>query len=90
MMDNQNYIILRNSNKGDAYSASHDLDDKVDALQAKLDEKDKELEALRGFAIKALTIEGKSPNFENFLIGLAKRFKLIDENGNPTKLLKGE
>jgi len=49
-MDNQDYIVLRNTKKEDEYSAAHDLDNKVDELQEKLDAKDKELEALRGFA----------------------------------------
>jgi hypothetical protein len=45
-MDNQNYIVLRNSKKDDAYSAAHDLDNKVDDLQAKLDDKDMYIQTL--------------------------------------------
>jgi hypothetical protein len=33
-VDNQNYIVTRNSTKGEANEAAHDLDAQVDALHA--------------------------------------------------------
>jgi len=52
-------------------------------MQAKLDAKDKEIEALRGFC-KYQILEWSFVNLKK-----AFEFGLIDENGNPTKLLTG-
>ena len=54
----------------------------TEQMQTKLDAKDKEIEALRGFA-KAVLDNG----FHN---GNAFVFGLIDENDNPTPLLTGD
>ena len=60
----------------------------TEAMQSKLDTKDKELEALRRFAMHAyicVTAVGDMPTIESF-----KHFGLIDESGSPTPLLTGD
>jgi hypothetical protein len=65
----------------DAWNAAWDIQ------QAKLDEKDKEIEVLRGFAKFVLKNEWclSTPQVRS-----AQKHGLIDKSGNPTKLLKGE
>lgn len=59
----------------------------IQNLQTKLDEKDKELADLRGFAEHVLRNHWclSAPQ-----VSMAKKYGLIDENGNSTKLLMGE
>jgi hypothetical protein len=61
----------------------------TETMQAKLDEKDKELEALRNalgelYRFVDTGISGRA------LFNYYVDSKLSDENGNPTKILKGE
>jgi hypothetical protein len=81
--------------------SSYDPDDvcvhhspKVVDLQAKLGAKDKELEALRGFAnslvVKYKAVKENGCNKPLTVLLEAEKFKLIDENGNNTKLLIGD
>jgi len=58
----------------------------TEAMQAKLDAKDKELEVFRNFANEVISECYKHSN----IWFLPKVYNLIDENGNPTKLLTGE
>jgi len=66
----------------------------VKDLQTKLDEQAKELEDLRGFASslvkKYKTVKDNGCDKPLTVLVIAKEFKLIDENGNPTTLLTGD
>jgi len=60
----------------------------TEAMQAKLDAKDKELKGLHGFARQIYiqtTAVGTMPSMETFRI-----FNIIDEDGKPTPLLTGD
>ena len=64
----------------DVIDAANDF---IDELQAKIDAQAEELKALRGFACDMF-------NYELVADGFFERHELIDENGNPTKLLAGD
>ena len=53
--------------------------------QAIIDKQAAEIAALRGFANKVV-----NSRFRDLYLGKSKKYGLIDENGNPTKLLTGE
>lgn len=59
----------------------------IDSIQEKLDAKDKELEALRGFSKEALKFIYSK---DSIIFKKAVKLGLIDESGNPTPLLKGD
>lgn len=58
-------------------------DEIIQLLQAKIDEKDKELEALRGFA-------KEMHEYPADIQDCLRKFNLIDEEHKATKLLTGE
>ena len=59
----------------------------IDSIQEKLDAKDKEIESLRGFVNKIYDLPIKDNRFNDKCIELAKKYGLLDENGNPTHIL---
>lgn len=54
--------------------------------QEKIDAQAKEIKALRGFANSAI----EEFDEETWISSIAKKYCLLDENANPTKLLKGD
>jgi hypothetical protein len=74
----------------DAYIAYDAWSAATEAMQAKLDANDKELEALRGFAGDVLYVFSKKELSAKMLINIAKELKLIDADGKPTPLLTGK
>lgn len=66
-----------------------DLVEPIKQLKDKCEQKAKEIEALRGFSNMTI-MTGQYGVSHEWLIQVAKANKLIDENGNPTKLLTGE
>ena len=58
----------------------------INSLQARLEQQAKELVALRGFAKNIVEHCGHTRWIEQ----QANKFKLIDKDGNPTKLLTGD
>jgi len=57
----------------------------INTMQAIIDKQAAEIAALRGFANKVV-----NSRFRDLYLGKSKKYGLIDENGNPTKLLTGE
>lgn len=60
----------------------------TETMQAKIDEKDKELEALRGALNEMLFVQKYSGGYGTTLFFM-KKHKIIDENSKPTPLLTG-
>jgi hypothetical protein len=63
--------------------------EKVELMQAEIDRRDAELEALRGFAVNVI-MTGQYGVSHEWIIQVAIANKLLDTQGNPTPLLKGE
>ena len=62
----------------------------ITILQSKLDDKDKEIEALRGCFMEIHSLEKKKFITNNDIFMSFLDFNLIDETGNPTPLLTGK
>lgn len=93
-MDNAFELWLKNTYKVETIREDnfnqYDLEAAWDYQQDKIEKQAAELEALRGFfnAIDNLPINDN--RFNNQCIEIAEKYGLIDKNGNPTSLFKGE